>query len=222
MNTRIKIDFVSDVSCPWCAIGLSSLEKALARLGEQVTAEVHFQPFELNPQMPAGGQDIAEHLAEKYHATSEQTESNRKAIRARGEEVGFTFRMDKRDRIYNTFDAHRLLHWAELEGRQHAVKHALFQAYFTEGENPGDHDVLIRLAEKAGLDAVRAREILSSNIYVDEVRERERFYLDQGIHSVPAVIINDRYLIQGGQPADVFERALRQVAATEQSPQAMS
>jgi predicted DsbA family dithiol-disulfide isomerase len=130
--------------------------------------------------------------------------------------------MDKRDRIYNTFDAHRLLHWAELEGRQQAVKHALFQAYFTEGENPGDHDVLIRLAEKAGLDAVRAREILSSNIYVDEVRERERFYLDQGIHSVPAVIINDRYLIQGGQPADVFERALRQVAATEQSPQAMS
>jgi predicted DsbA family dithiol-disulfide isomerase len=222
MNTRIKIDFVSDVSCPWCAIGLSSLEKALARLGEQVTAEVHFQPFELNPQMPAGGQDIAEHLAEKYHATPEQTESNREAIRARGEEVGFTFRMDKRDRIYNTFDAHRLLHWAELEGRQQAVKHALFQAYFTEGENPGDHDVLIRLAEKAGLDAVRAREILSSNIYVDEVRERERFYLDQGIHSVPAVIINDRYLIQGGQPADVFERALRQVAATEQSPQAMS
>jgi predicted DsbA family dithiol-disulfide isomerase len=222
MNTRIKIDFVSDVSCPWCAIGLSSLEKALARLGEQVTAEVHFQPFELNPQMPAGGQDIAEHLAEKYHATPEQTENNREAIRARGEEVGFTFRMDKRDRIYNTFDAHRLLHWAELEGRQQALKHALFQAYFTEGENPGDHDVLIRLAEKAGLDAVRAREILSSNIYADEVRERERFYLDQGIHSVPAVIINDRYLIQGGQPADVFERALRQVAATEQSPQAMS
>lgn len=213
MTTPIKIDFVSDVSCPWCIIGLKSLEAALARLGNEVKAELHFQPFELNPQMPAEGQDINEHLAEKYGATPEQSEKNREAIRARGEAVGFQFNMDKRSRIYNTFDAHRLLHWAELEGKQPALKHALFEAYFTNGENPGSHDVLVAAAQKAGLDTARAREILSSAAYADEVRERERFYLDQGIHSVPSIIVNDRYLIQGGQPADVFEQALRQIAS---------
>lgn len=213
MTTPIKIDFVSDVSCPWCIIGLKSLEAALARLGNEVKAELHFQPFELNPQMPAEGQDINEHLAEKYGATPEQSEKNREAIRARGEAVGFQFNMDKRSRIYNTFDAHRLLHWAELEGKQPALKHALFEAYFTNGENPGSHNVLVTAAQKAGLDTARAREILSSTAYADEVRERERFYLDQGIHSVPAVIVNDRYLIQGGQPSDVFEQAIRQIAS---------
>jgi predicted DsbA family dithiol-disulfide isomerase len=212
VTTPIKIDFVSDVSCPWCIIGLKSLEQALDRMGGELKANMHFQPFELNPNMRPEGQDINEHLTEKYGATPEQSAQNREAIRARGEEVGFTFSMDKRSRIYNTFDAHRLLHWAEEEGRQPALKHALFRAYFTDGENPGSHDVLIRLAGEAGLDVNRAKEILSSDEYAADVRERERFYLDQGIHSVPAVIINDRYLIQGGQPPDVFERALRQIA----------
>ena len=218
MTTRMKIDFVSDVSCPWCVIGLKSLEEALTRVSGQVTAELHFQPFELNPQMPAGGQDIAEHLTEKYGSTPEQSERNREAIRARGEAVGFTFQMARRSRIYNTFDAHRLLHWAELEGRQLALKEALFQAYFTEGESPDSHDVLTRLAGEVGLDPRRAQEILASNEYADEVREREQFYLQQGIHSVPAVIINDRHLISGGQPAEVFEQALRQIAELQPGP----
>lgn len=213
MNTPMKIDFVSDVSCPWCVIGLKALEQAIARLGNEVKTEIHFQPFELNPQMPPEGQDITEHLAEKYQATPEQSEQTREMIRARGEEVGFTFAMAKRARIYNTFDAHRLLHWAEQEGHQSALKHALFKAYFTAGENPGAHEVLIRLAGEAGLDAARAKEILLSDAYAEEVRERERFYLDQGIHAVPAVIVDERHLIQGGQPAKVFEQALRQIAA---------
>jgi predicted DsbA family dithiol-disulfide isomerase len=218
MSSAIKIDFVSDVSCPWCAIGLKSLEQALDRMKGEVQAELHFQPFELNPNMQPEGQDINEHLAEKYGATPEQSAQNREAIRARGEAVGFTFAMDKRSRIYNTFDAHRLLHWAELEGRQPALKHALFRAYFTNGESPGAHDVLIRLAGEAGLDAERARAIVSSDEFAAEVRERQRFYLDQGIHSVPAVIINDRFLIQGGQPPEVFEQALRQIAEQGANP----
>jgi len=209
----MKIDFVSDVSCPWCVIGLKALEDAIARLGAEVKTEIHFQPFELNPQMPPGGQDITEHLAEKYGATPEQSEQTREMIRARGEEVGFTFALAKRSRIYNTFDAHRLLHWAELEGRQLALKHALFKAYFTDGENPGAHEVLIRLAGEVGLDATRAREILASDEYAEDVRKLERYYLDQGINAVPAVVVNDRHLIQGGQPAQVFEQALRQIAA---------
>ncbi|HYD94978.1 MAG TPA: DsbA family oxidoreductase [Noviherbaspirillum sp.] len=215
MAQHMKIDFVSDVSCPWCAIGLYSLEEALQRLDGEVRADITFQPFELNPQLPPEGEDIDEHLAAKYGASPEQSQSNREAIRARGEEVGFTFSMDKRSRIYNTFDAHRLLYWAAEEGRQRELKHALFKAYFTDGDNPGSHELLVRLAGEAGLDPVRAREILTSDAYAQETREQENFFLEQGIHSVPAVIINDRYLISGGQPVDVFEQALRQIASEE-------
>src|SRR5262245_53423583 len=136
----LKIDFVSDVSCPWCVIGLRSLEQALGRIDGAVTADIHLQPFELNPHMPPEGQDVAEHIAQKYGATPEQLAVNQERIRARGEELGFTFAMDKRRRIYNTFEAHRLLHWAELEGRQLALKKALFAAYFTEGRNPSDRE----------------------------------------------------------------------------------
>lgn len=213
MSKQLKIDFVSDVSCPWCAIGLNSLEQALRQVGDDVSAELHFQPFELNPQMPQEGQDAVEHLTEKYGITPEQVQRNGELIRERGEAVGFEFRMDRRNRVYNTFDAHRLLHWAALEGRQRELKHALLRAYFTDGDNPASHEVLVRLADEVGLDAQHAREVLSSGAYAQETRAQERFYLDQGIHSVPAVIINDRYLISGGQPAEVFEQALRQVAA---------
>ncbi|WGG51312.1 DsbA family oxidoreductase [Rugamonas sp. DEMB1] len=213
MSTPIKIDFVSDVSCPWCAIGLKSLEAALANIGAAAQPELHFQPFELNPKMGAEGQDIGEHIAEKYGATPEQQAQSREMIRARGAEVGFTFAMDQRSRIYNTFDAHRLLHWAELEGRQKELKHALLEAYFTQGENPSSREVLARVAGAAGLDEAAAAEVLATNRYADEVREREHFYIQQGINSVPAVIINDRHLISGGQPAEVFEQALRQILA---------
>ncbi len=215
MTTRLQIDFVSDVSCPWCAIGLNSLRQALATLDGEIDADLRFQPFELNPAMPAGGQDIGEHLIEKYRMTPQQLAQSQEAIRARGAEVGFTFDMDRRSRIYNTFDAHRLLHWAGLEGRQLELKQALLQAYFTDGENPAAHDVLIRLAGQAGLDAERAREILAGDAYAAEVREQEHFYQQQGIHSVPSVIVNGRYLIQGGQPAEVFARSLRQIAAED-------
>lgn len=213
MSKPLRIDFVSDVSCPWCIIGLKSLETALERLDGEVAAELHFQPFELNPGMAEAGQDIVEHIAQKYGSSPAQVEANRENIRARGEQVGFTFRMERRGRIYNTFDAHRLLHWAELEGRQAALKHALFEAYFTDGKNPSDHQVLIELAQRVGLDAARARAILASDTYAAEVRAQERFYQERGIHSVPAIIINGRHLISGGQPPEVFEQALRQIAA---------
>jgi predicted DsbA family dithiol-disulfide isomerase len=211
----LKIDFVSDVSCPWCAIGLASLERALERLDGDVRPELHFQPFELNPAMPADGQDITEHLTQKYRTTPEQQAQAREAIRERGAAVGFEFRKEGRGRVYNTFDAHRLLHWAGLEGaeRQRALKKALLKAYFTDGRSPGDHEVLAQAAAEAGLDAARARNILESDEFAADVREREQFYTNHGIHAVPAVIVNDRHLIQGGQPPEVFEQALRQIVA---------
>ncbi len=225
MTTHLTIDFVSDVSCPWCVIGLRALDQALANVGGDITAEMRFQPFELNPKMGAQGQDITEHITEKYGMSEAQVNANRENIRARGAQLGFTFSMGDtkngdgdsvgRSRIYNTFDAHRLLHWAELEdlGKQRALKEALFKAYFTDGQSPASHEVLVQLAEDAGLSAARAREILASDEFANDVRQREQHYLGQGIHSVPAIIINHRHLISGGQAAEVFEQALRQIAA---------
>ncbi|MGA8514234.1 MAG: DsbA family oxidoreductase [Burkholderiaceae bacterium] len=228
MTTHLKIDFVSDVSCPWCVIGLRALDEALARVQGDISAELRFQPFELNPAMGPDGQDITEHITEKYGITAAQADANRANIRARGAQLGFTFSMGNatvsadatspgRSRIYNTFDAHRLLHWAELEdlGKQKALKEALFSANFTHGQSPASHNVLVQLAADVGLDAARAREILTSDAYALEVREREQFYQNSGIHSVPAIIINQRHLISGGQPTEVFEQALRQIAAAQ-------
>ena len=207
----MRIDFVSDVACPWCAVGLHSLERALANLGNDVAIELHFQPFELNPDMPPEGQDAIEYLSAKYGASREQLAQNRQRIREHGAAVGFTF--GERRWVWNTFDAHRLLHWAGLEGKQRELKHALLAAYHTHSENPSAHDVLLRLAGEIGLDVERAREVLHSGEFTDEVREREAYYHRLGIHSVPSVIVDEKHLIQGGQPPEAFEQALRQIAA---------
>ena len=212
----MKIDFVSDVACPWCAVGLGALEQAIERLGDEVKVELQFQPFELNPDMPAGGQDLDEHLTEKYGSTPEQRVEIRDTIRRRGEEVGFTFSAEGRGRIYNTLDSHRLLHWAKYTGRpgsQYALKKALLEAYQGRAENIESPEVLLAAVAKVGLPVGQARAILQSKEYETEVRALEEFYRRAGIHAVPAVIINDRHLISGGQPADVFERALREIAA---------
>jgi predicted DsbA family dithiol-disulfide isomerase len=211
----LKIDFVSDVACPWCAVGLASLERALDKLDGEVSAEIHFQPFELNPGMAAGGQDACEYLTQKYGSTREQQKASRDAIRARGAAVGFEFREEGRGRIYNTFNAHRLLHWAGLQDarRQHALKKALLQAYHGQGRSPQDVEVLLDAVRQAGLDPARAREILQGDEYAREVRESEQRFQELGIHAVPSVIINDSHLIQGGQPSEMFEQALRRIAA---------
>ncbi len=213
MTKPMRIDFVSDVSCPWCVVGLGGLESALERVAGVVEADIHFQPFELNPNMPREGQDLFEHVAQKYGATREQSAANRETIRARAAEVGFTMAFKDGGRIYNTFDAHRLLHWAEIEGCQPALKRALFEAYFTDGLDPSDHEVLVATAAKAGLDEGAAREVLQSGRYSSEVRAEERKWQAAGINAVPAVVINNRHLISGGQPADVFENVIRRIAA---------
>ena len=207
----MKIDFVSDVACPWCAVGLNSLERALQRIGPELPVELHFQPFELNPQMAPEGEDAAEHLKAKYGMNDAQLAHNRGVLHERGAAVGFVF--GERPRVWNTFDAHRLLHWAGLEGKQRELKHALLQAYHGEGRNPGAADVLLDLAGQVGLNTAEAAQVIASGAYADEVRAAEQQWMQAGIHSVPAVVINQRHLIQGGQPPEVFEQALRQIAA---------
>ena len=215
--TPLKIDFVSDIACPWCAVGLGGLELALERLQGEVQAELHFQPFELNPHMPPGGQDLGEHLTEKYGSTPEQQAQIRQTITERGAEVGFVFNPNGRGRVYNTFDAHRLLHWAEGQGdgAQHALKNALLQAYQGRAECVEDPQVLLASVAAAGLDVAAANAVLQSDAHTAEVRERQQFYTQAGIRSVPAVIINDKHLISGGQPVEVFEQALRRIALAQ-------
>lgn len=215
----LRIDFVSDVVCPWCAIGLAALERAIERVGDEVDVELHVQPFELNPQMAADGEDIDEHLRAKYGLDDAQLAQNRERIRERGAELGFTFRDGARSRIYNTFDAHRLLHWAGVEGRQVELKHALLQAYFTRGEDVSDPATLARIAQSAGLPAERAAEILASDDYAEAVRADERMFQQAGISAVPAIIFERRHLVSGGQPVEVFERVLRELAAAKRGTQ---
>ena len=211
MSKALTIDFVSDVACPWCAIGLASLQQALARIGDDVDATITMHPFELNPQMGPDGEDVVDYLGKKYGSTPAQIEETGEAIRARGASVGFAF--GPRTRTYNTFDAHRLLHWAGLEGRQVPLKLALLRAYHGEGKNPGSHDVLIEAAQSVGLDAGRARTVLQDGLYADDVRAQERDYQEMGIQSVPSIIFNGRYLVTGGQPVETFEQAIRQILA---------
>lgn len=211
----MRIDFVSDVACPWCAIGFNALERALERIGTDIgEIELHMQPFELNPTMQPEGVDTTEYLTSKFGMAPEQLAVNQARIAERGADEGFTF--GKRSRIWNTFDAHRLLFFAGAEGApgsQRALKHALLAAYHGEGRNPGALDVLLELAGEVGLPVERAREVLERGEFADEVRQAERFWQQLGIQSVPAIIVNRKHLISGGQPNQVFEQALRQIAA---------
>lgn len=211
----MRIDFISDIVCPWCAIGLYSLEAAAARI-PGLTLDLHFHPFELNPGMGPEGQDIEEHLAQKYGASPAQLAGTRQAIRERGAALGFRFAMEARSRIYNTRDAHRLLHWADEAfgpAVQRTLKVALLTAYFTEGRNVSDPAVLLQVATAAALPEAGTRELLGSRRYDAEVTASEAEVHAQGIHAVPAIIVNQRHLIQGGQSVDAFEQLLRQVMA---------
>jgi len=208
----VDIAFVSDVACPWCAIGLASLEQALARVDGEVQAAVRVEPFELNPDMVPEGAELAQYIARKYGRSPEQIAQAQAMIRERGAAVGFAF--GPRKHVWNTFDAHRMLHWAGLEGRALELKRALLRAYHGEGRNPGARDVLLELATEVGLDPVRAKEVLESGEFESEVRSRERYWLELGVSGVPFVLVNGKYAIEGAQPPEAFEQALRQIART--------
>jgi len=211
-KTPLDLAFVSDVACPWCAIGLASLEQALARVEGEVPVNLHFEPFELNPDMGPEGAETVKYLADKYGITPEQVGENRARIVARGAAVGFAF--GERRHVWNTFAAHRVLHWAGLEGRGRELKRALLRAYHGEGRNPAAPEVLAAMAAEAGLDAARARAIAEGDEFTAEVRARERFWHERGVTAVPTLVVDSRYVIQGGQPPEAFEQALRQVAAS--------
>lgn len=216
MSKALKIDFVSDIVCPWCAIGLAGLNTALERIGPATPVDLTIHPFELNPNLPAAGQDQLEHITEKYNISADQARANREQIRARAASVGFTMNRDDGSRVYNTFDGHRLLAWAQQKNAQMALKQVLLKAYFTDGKNIADREVLADLASQAGLDRDEASEVLASDRFAQEVRAEEALWVQRGISSVPAVVVNDRYLISGGQPPEVFEEQLRAILAGDE------
>lgn len=214
MKPTIKIDYVSDIACPWCAVGLGNLNKAIEQMRDQAHFEVHFHPFELNPNMPTGGQDAIEHLTQKYGLSEEQVKANQANIRSKALEAGFEFHPEGRKRVYNTFDAHRLLYWVAKEfnlEKQAALKKELLNTYFCLAVDLDDKKNLIDAVVRAGLNPKRAQEILDSEEFTKEVKDEESTYLNAGIHSVPAIILNDQYLLQGAQPPESFASAFEQL-----------
>jgi predicted DsbA family dithiol-disulfide isomerase len=211
--TPLRIDFVSDVACPWCVVGLRSLMQAIETVGDDVEVDIHFQPFELNPDMSLEGENMLEHVQKKYGSNKERSDASRQALRESGEALGFKFNYGPQSRIWNTFDAHRLLHWAGIEGKQLELKEALFKANFTDQLSTSDHEVLVNAARVAGLDARGARQVLVSGQFSDEVRRDEMLWRNRGIQAVPSIIFNQRWMVQGGQPPQVFEQAIRQIIA---------
>ena len=214
MKPTIKIDYVSDIACPWCAVGFGNLNKAIDALGDKVNFELHFRPFELNPKMPKGGQDAIEHLTEKYGLTVEQVKANQANIRSKALEAGFQFHPEGRKRVYNTFDAHRLLYWAAKEfdlRKQAALKQELLNTYFCLAVNLDDQKNLLDAVSRAGLDCINAQEILSGDEFTNEVRQEETAYINAGISSVPSIILNEQYLLQGAQAPESFVNAFEQL-----------
>jgi predicted DsbA family dithiol-disulfide isomerase len=209
--TNIRIDIVSDVVCPWCIIGFKQLQRALAELDGEVQVDLHWHPFELNPQMPPEGQDVREHLAQKYGTTIAQSHAARGRLAELGESVGFSFRYYDGMRIHNTFRAHQLLHFADEQGKQTELELALFESYFSREENVDDPDVLVAAAGRAGLDQEEARAALTDGRYADTVRNQQRFWLSKGIHAVPSFVLDQRYLIPGAQDSEVFVAALKRL-----------
>ena len=209
---KLKIDIVSDVVCPWCVVGYKNLEAALVELQGELSVDVTWHPFELNPTMGPAGQEVREHIAEKYGSSAADSNGTRDRISQMGDAVGFRFQWSDGMRIYNTFDSHRLLAWAKSFDKQQALQMALFEHYFSENRALNDTEALIACAALVGLDPILARQVLSTDAYADEVRQELAHYRSMGIQSVPTFVINDRYAITGGQPAAVFVESLRQIA----------
>ncbi|MEM9574626.1 MAG: DsbA family oxidoreductase [Pseudomonadota bacterium] len=206
----ITVDIVSDVVCPWCIIGYKKLEKAMRQFEGRARFELAWHAFELNPNMPPEGQDVNEHLAQKYGTTPEQSKANRQRLKDAGAGLDFEFNYNDGMRMVNTFDAHRLLHWAGETGKQTALKLALFKAHFTDGKNVSDNDTLVEIAGSVELDEDRARDLLENNLYAEDVRAVEEQWQDRFITGVPAIIFNKKFMVPGAQEPETFANIIEQ------------
>jgi predicted DsbA family dithiol-disulfide isomerase len=208
MPAPVQIDIVSDVVCPWCIVGYLQLRQALKQTG--MTATPRWQPFELNPDMPAEGENLRDHIMRKYGSTAEQSQTARHNLTALGADLGFAFNFSDDSHMVNTFAAHQLLDWAESQDHQHALKLALFKAYFTDGLDVSDHNILVGIATAVGLKPEDARTVLTTKEYADSTREKQQFWTSRGIQGVPAMVFSGKYLVTGAQGADTYANVLQQ------------
>ena len=215
--TQLKIEIVSDVMCPWCVVGYKNLEKALSELSPKLTADISWQAFELNPDMPTEGQNLSEHLMQKYGQTKEQSVENRAHLTQLGKDAGFDFNFDENSIMINSFDCHRLLTWAKGFNKQTELKLSLFKAHFSDKVYLNDETELLRIVESVGLPLNEAKQLLANSDFSDIVRSEQQKYRELGVSSVPTFIINDKYAISGGQAAATFKQALEQISAETES-----
>ena len=218
---KLTIDIYSDVMCPWCIIGYSQLQKGLAMLEGEVEAGVRWLPFELNPDMPAEGEDWRDHVKRKYGRSPEESGANRERLAQFGDRAGYDFRWhgageEPSTRIWNTFAAHKLLKWTLVEHgaeAQNRLKLALFDAHFQQRRNMSDAQVLVDIAAAQGLDAAGARAALEDEVLGAIVRQEEAQAFDMNISGVPAMVVQGKFLIPGAQEPEVYANALRRVVA---------
>lgn len=212
MNKSIKIDIVSDVVCPWCTVGFKRLEKAISELGMQDQVEITWQPFELNPQMPAEGQNVQEHITEKYGSTLEQQKESQQHLVDAGAELDFSFDYFDEMRMSNTFEAHILLEYAHAFGKQTELKMRLTTAFFSERKDVSKRDVLKQALLDVGLNAAEGLAKLDNEEAQSEVRTKQEYWKSLGINSVPTIVFNMKSAVTGAQPVDVFKQVLTQLS----------
>jgi predicted DsbA family dithiol-disulfide isomerase len=204
----LRIDLVSDVVCPWCVIGYLQLRQALDERAGLIDLDLHWHPFELNPRMGPDGQDLREHVEQKYGASAGDRRGSRERLQEAGQALGFAFNYGEGFRIVNTFRAHQLLHWAGLKEQQTELKLALFRANFTDSRNVDDPAVLVDIAGSVGLDREEAEAVLADARYGQQVREQERRWVEEGIQAVPTFLVDERFMVQGAQDSRAFGRML--------------
>ncbi|MEM5540080.1 DsbA family oxidoreductase [Olleya sp. AS48] len=215
MANKLKIDIVSDVVCPWCTIGYKRLEKAIKELGVEDQLEIEWQPFELNPNMPAEGQNVIEHIAEKYGSTLDQQRESQQMMTDAGEELGFKFDYFDEMRMANTFDAHVLLEYAKDFGKQTELKMTLTKAFFSDRKDVSKRDVLKEALLEVGLNADKALAKLDSDEAKLEVRNKQNYWKNMGVNSVPTIVFNRKSAVTGAQPVDTFKQVLTELIAEQ-------
>jgi predicted DsbA family dithiol-disulfide isomerase len=216
----LRIDIVSDVVCPWCIIGLKQVEKALTLVGRDLVVETHWHPFQLNPNMPPEGEDTAEHIARKYGSTPEQSRANRQRLSDIGDSLGFAFNYGEGMRIYNTFNAHKLLTIFGSERgwkAQTDLKMALFKAYFQDRRDVSDTEVLCDIAEAQGMDRAVAAAWIADAALTESVRAEMAHWMDQNITGVPAIIFDQKFMVPGAQSAETFADVINKVLAKREA-----
>jgi len=210
MTKTLRIDIISDVMCPWCIVGYRQLSAALEATG--TAHEIHWHPFELNPDMPPEGQNLREHIMQKYGSSLEESEQRRQHRKTLGSDLGIDFQFSDGSRMHNTFNTHQLLHWANTQERMHDLKQALFIAHFTNARDLSDNAVLADIAGEIGLDRTEALAVLDDQRYASQIRQEENFWTKQGIRGVPAVVFDRQHLVTGAQGVDNFTSILKQLA----------